>query len=569
LPLGDLDWKVFEHLCCRIVEREAGIVGTPHLYGVPGENQKGIDIVAERDQNGAVEKWCYQCKRRESFSEEQFKEAIRGLIYEADHYVFFLSSEAKAPLRDVEANNDKVELWDVNDISRKLKNHRDLVAEFFHPAWLEAFFAEGLLDGTEGEAPATEFGISGTVYDQDGHPKEGVSIKVVVDGRVYKSTTNEDGRISVPVEQQGAAVVLSASSNGNGPRSSAIKSLSWAEATEEELRLHLKPERELTGTLSWCGTREPVVDAEVSVDIPGDEVRSARSNSEGHFKMVLPDDLSYTLKLSAGGGVDNSLEVVLPRQRSVQVLLARSCDNVVHETLLTQRICDDLEMDFVIVPGGSYRIGPPERSFQTALEEFCIARFPVTCLQYSFYLQHNPAAPLPMGWQSRFAPSGREKHPIVGISWPESLAFCEWLTRLIKVSFSLPTEIQWEIAARGSEERRYPWGGDSALLTRACNSIEGRIGNTTAVDNYPLGRSPFGAWDMAGNVWEWTSSSARDHTPGVPSEREAGTIEDARVARGGSYLDPEEEIVCFSRTSFYPSKQLPQLGFRPVREKGY
>jgi len=139
LPLTDLDWKTFEQLCCRLVECDPKVEGTPHLYGVPGEDQKGIDIVARRKVGGSVQTWCYQCKNHKNFPAGEFRKAIAALEYEADHYVFFLASQARASLRDIELAHDRVELRDGEDISRVLKGHAELVAEFFHPGWLEVF----------------------------------------------------------------------------------------------------------------------------------------------------------------------------------------------------------------------------------------------------------------------------------------------------------------------------------------------------------------------------------------------------------------------------------------------
>jgi formylglycine-generating enzyme required for sulfatase activity len=139
LPLTELDWKTFEQLCCRLVERQPGVEGTPHLYGVPGDDQAGVDIVARRRVDGVLQTWCYQCKKHGYFSPGEFKKAIAALEYKADYYVFFLASQAQASLREIEMKNDRVELWDAEDISRRLKGYPDLVAEFFHSAWVEGF----------------------------------------------------------------------------------------------------------------------------------------------------------------------------------------------------------------------------------------------------------------------------------------------------------------------------------------------------------------------------------------------------------------------------------------------
>ncbi|BCL79592.1 tetratricopeptide repeat protein [Ktedonobacteria bacterium brp13] len=139
LPLTSLNWKTFEQLCCRIVAVEPGIDDLPHLYGVPGDDQKGIDIIAKKKTDHRLETWCFQCKDHKKFSPKQFKTAISDLEFPADTYVFFLASEANTRLRDIEEENSNVKLWDLLDISTKLKKHPDIVADFFNPSWVEYF----------------------------------------------------------------------------------------------------------------------------------------------------------------------------------------------------------------------------------------------------------------------------------------------------------------------------------------------------------------------------------------------------------------------------------------------
>ncbi|MCZ7570917.1 MAG: SUMF1/EgtB/PvdO family nonheme iron enzyme [Ardenticatenaceae bacterium] len=571
LPLYELDWVAFEQLCCRLVMLESGIEGTPHLYGVQGDDQEGIDIIAKRRAGDVVETWCYQCKKYQYISPKELEKAIERITYEADHIVILITSRATVRLRRVERRHQpRIDLWDVQDISWKLKQHHDLVAEFFHPAWVDAFCVPPLMDTQPNvEFVHARFHVEGTVFDSNGYPASESTVKAVVNEQAYKCTTSEDGRFQIPLNDRTEAIKLVAMKRcDDHTQLSSIKSIDWADAVAGNARLRLEPEWELSGVLRSCGAQEPVPDAEVIVRIVGDETRMTTTNSEGYFRVWLPkyDDLEF--QFLADGVIDRPFKLALqPSQQVMNFFLARSCSEAIHETVLVQRICDDLAMEFVYVNGGPFLMGPPENTYEVDVDGFYIGRYPVTCLHFSFYLQNNPEEQLPMGWKNRFPLRGKENHPVTGISWYKMLRFCDWLTKMTGVRYRLPTEAEWEKAARGLDRRIYPWGDNEESLSEFCNSIEDQINETTPVNKYPRGRSPLGVWDMAGNVWEWTSSLTWDHPYDANDGRETVETDGYRVARGGSYLDTKDEITCFYREEFLPTKRLPQLGFRVVREK--
>lgn len=134
-----------------------------------------------------------------------------------------------------------------------------------------------------------------------------------------------------------------------------------------------------------------------------------------------------------------------------------------------------------------------------------IGKTPVTNAQYAAFVEATKRK-VPKHWkrllrQDRI-PSGKENHPVVNVSWYDAVAFCRWLSQETGQPFRLPTEAEWEKAARGADGRIYPWG-DEQLTNELCYLGSG----TTPVGRYsPQGDSPYGCADMAGNVWEWTQS---------------------------------------------------------------
>lgn len=139
LPFTALSWKTFEQLCCRLVAELPNVEGEPYLYGLPGQDQKGIDIVARVRVDDRLERWCFQCKKIEHLTSSKLIKAIEALEYEADRYFFLVASSVGAEIQDVIESYDDKELWDCRILSKRLKKHPDLVAEFFGEWWLPLF----------------------------------------------------------------------------------------------------------------------------------------------------------------------------------------------------------------------------------------------------------------------------------------------------------------------------------------------------------------------------------------------------------------------------------------------
>jgi formylglycine-generating enzyme required for sulfatase activity len=139
-----------------------------------------------------------------------------------------------------------------------------------------------------------------------------------------------------------------------------------------------------------------------------------------------------------------------------------------------------------------------ERPARTVtLPTFYIDRTEVTNRAYGTYIAAHPEASAPDDWSRRQVPPGKEDHPVAYVTWHHADHFCRWLEK------RLPTEAEWEKAARGPDGLAYPWG--NAFDRRKANVSKGPFdrGKTQPVGSHPDGASPYGALDMIGNVWEW------------------------------------------------------------------
>ncbi len=217
--------------------------------------------------------------------------------------------------------------------------------------------------------------------------------------------------------------------------------------------------------------------------------------------------------------------------------------------------------EFVQVPAGEFVLGQPEAEVKVALDAFEIGKYPVTYEQFAYFVENSgyPCDPVAINVESN-----RRGYPAVYVSWYDAVAYCKWASRLTGTTIRLPTDAEWEVAARGTEGNLYPWG--DALPSVAHCSFGERFHGSTPVGRFsPVGDSPFGASDMAGNVWEWCADwywtkppRAFDNPQGPPE----GTY---RTLRGGSWRDPIYALVTTHRYGRMPRTRSDDIGFRCVR----
>jgi formylglycine-generating enzyme required for sulfatase activity len=220
-------------------------------------------------------------------------------------------------------------------------------------------------------------------------------------------------------------------------------------------------------------------------------------------------------------------------------------------------------METILIPAGEFLMGEGGEAHSVYLPAFYIAKYPLTNHLYQSFID-AAAYHLPPDWQDGHYLELLGDHPVVNVSWYDALAYCHWLNTETGQVYRLPTEAEWEKAARGTDGRPYPWG-EEFDKTR-CNTGEGGIGRTTPVDAYPGGASPYGVMDLIGNIWEWCNSLFIDYPYRAGDGREDKSAEGWRVLRGGSWFDMEWGARAARRLSGPPDSASRNTGFRVVRE---
>lgn len=174
---------------------------------------------------------------------------------------------------------------------------------------------------------------------------------------------------------------------------------------------------------------------------------------------------------------------------------------------------------------------------------FAVSRSPVTNDRYATFVAATGHRP-PAHWQSLHPPAWLAPHPVTYVDWADAQAFCAW------AGVRLPSEAEWEKAARGTDGRPWPWGWEPPDTRRA--NFAGNLGSTMPVGAFPDGASAFGLLDMAGGVWEWTTGADADGR---------------RILRGGSFNHPADDVRCAARDALYPDACDEYIGFRVAGDR--
>jgi toxoflavin biosynthesis protein ToxD len=206
----------------------------------------------------------------------------------------------------------------------------------------------------------------------------------------------------------------------------------------------------------------------------------------------------------------------------------------------------------VITLGG--HDGQPVRKVEVA--GFAIAETEVVNLHYLEFIKET-GHKIPEHWLQGSYPPGTGFEPVTNIHWQDAVDYCEWLSKKLGASVRLPTEAEWELAARGSQGFKYPWGNE---WDEQAAASKGRNGSVRVVKSFPKNRSPYGAYDMAGNVWEWVANITNS-PDGYPVDAKGVSY---RVVKGGSADEPADFISAAARATLKADTTSSYLGFRYV-----
>jgi len=231
----------------------------------------------------------------------------------------------------------------------------------------------------------------------------------------------------------------------------------------------------------------------------------------------------------------------------------------------------DSPNDMVQIPAGEFTMGTDDRlpdegpQHKVSLPAFYIDKYEVTNLQYKkFNDETNRKSP--SHFRNRTYPDGKADHPVTYVSWEDADAYCRWAGK------RLPTDEEWEKAARGTDGRNFPWGNEFDVA-KANTPVRWEFlkkdGDTTPVGAFKAGSSPYGLYDMSGNVWEWTSSWYKAYPGNTHPTENYG--EKYKVLKGGSWWDCSFykcgiSAPSYNRAFFLSRTRNKSFGFRCAKD---
>jgi iron(II)-dependent oxidoreductase len=201
-----------------------------------------------------------------------------------------------------------------------------------------------------------------------------------------------------------------------------------------------------------------------------------------------------------------------------------------------------------------HMLGPEDPAHEVILDAYYFDLYEVTNADYKKYIETTGSKTMPRYWED--SNLNQPNQPVVGTTWKEARAFCQWKNK------RLPTEAQWEKAARGKRPVKYPWGDEEPDKTRL--NFNNHAGKTTPVGSYPTGKSDYGVFDLSGNAAEWVKDwhfpeyylfSPKENPPGPDKGQ-------YKIIRGGNWKNNAEDVRLTYRNATVPKARSKTIGFR-------
>ena len=228
--------------------------------------------------------------------------------------------------------------------------------------------------------------------------------------------------------------------------------------------------------------------------------------------------------------------------------------------------------EMIVIPAGKFIMGSPENELDrnasegpphevTIAKPFALSKFEVTFEEWDACVAAAACPRVPDRW-------GRERMPVINVSWVDIKQYVSWLSQLTYKEYRLPTEAEWEYAARAGVNTRYSWGDDLGMGNANCDGCGSQwdLQQTAPVGSFKPNRA--GLYDMHGNVWEWVEDSWHENYDVAPTDGSAwvrGGDPSFRVVRGGSWRNESELVRAAVRFRRYANVRFDTLGFRVAR----
>ena len=225
--------------------------------------------------------------------------------------------------------------------------------------------------------------------------------------------------------------------------------------------------------------------------------------------------------------------------------------NPVYKQKRNGEIKDSLQSIYCYIPPGPFIFGP-EIDYAELKAPIYMAKYPVTVKEFKAFLESSGYNYSQDDLERMHGISPEPDCPVSWVSWNDAKEYCRWLRKETGEYYSIPYEVEWELAARGIDGRSYPWGYREPTAELVCAQGDKAFEHTMPVTSFPENKSPFGCIDMVGNLWEWCLDSFDDP-------------QDPHILRGGSWLHEVEHANCTSKIcSFPPDKRVDYGGFRVI-----